>query len=791
MSAVPSMALNEMHRAEKRYEVGRVYGKQETKQRLLRSILNKLTPQNFKALFEQVLDVTLFDATAVPDFVLQIVGRATGEPIYCEMYAELCHLIDGKLPVYFSSDNKMMTVKKLVLNECQRMSERGFGVVDEETIKLSEDERKEDKIKTHIHMLGSIRFIGELFKKKMIPLKVTHQIIDVLLEGYQNPDEKNIEALCLLMTTAGEMLDDQSEGLMDTYFCRMLELSANQQLSSRVRFMVMNAIDLRNNGWQERRKIERPTKIWGMHLGGKRHTQYRPYGFTVISQTQLDYNSPVPCVQDVFEEGVPIQRYEHIGRTLFRSIPNNLRSSHAKILDPAHPDRPPFGYGSREHQLSPSNVVETQSNLVPSSQTPLVMLHKAERRYEVGRVLGREDAKQRKLRAILNKLTFRNLDKLSLEVREVHIEHIITLYGFVSQIFDKAIAEPTYCGVYANFCSYLVKVLPGFRRNDKTITFRRLLVTECQEKFERKDRDQPHVKEGKGEGIDSKLYEVDSKVSEFQGCHQRLGNVQFIGELYRVRILTERIMFYCIQTLLEGHQSPSDEDIEALCKLMSVIGEKIDHPRTKKHLDAYFVIMGQLSTSRKLSHRTRFMLMDVIDFRQNEWQRIRKTEKPKKTEDAHTIYRNGLNVIDLCSSDENDVDLDGHFGNSACLDAKIQRKERMVEEDCYILEPGACQSLITDLERKVALTDDSEDVCIISEKGQVACRDYPHPRHLCAQYSFTLTNHENSCPQCYCYVCDERAPCEQWEGQLGHCHASDKEHKWIDLRAVFRLKRKI
>ncbi|KAH7687476.1 MIF4G-like type 3 domain-containing protein [Dioscorea alata] len=793
MPAIPSMALNEMHTAEKRYEVGREFGKQEAKQRQLRSILNKLTPANFEVLFEQVLDVTLVDPSVVPDFVLQIVGRAIGEPIYCEMYAELCYLIDGKLSVCYSSDNNIFTVKRLVLNECQKIFERGFGVVDEETIKLSEDERTYDKIKSHIRMLGGIQFIGELFKMTMMPSKLMHHIIQKLLEGYQNPDEKNIEALCLLMTTAGEMLDGKSEGLMDTYFCRMLKLSANQKLSSRVRFKVMNAIDLRNNDWRERRKIERPTKIWEMHSACKQHTQYRPYGFNVISQTQLDYDFPVPCVQDAFEEGVLIRRYEHIGRTLFRSIPNNLiRSSHAKILDPDNPDRPPFGYGSGEHQLSPSDVVETQSNLVPSSQTPLVVVHKAERRYEVGKVFGREDAKQRKLRAILNKLTFQNLDKLLLEVREVNIKHVITLAGFVSQIFDKALLEPTYSVVYANFCSYLVNELPGFRRNDETVTFRRLLLTKCQEKFERRDRDQPPVKEGEGEGIDSTSYEVDSKVSEFQGCHQRLGNIQFIGELYRVRMLTEGIMLCCIQTLLNGHQSPNGEDIEALCKLMSIIGDKIDHPRTKKRLDAYFAIMEQLSTSQKLSHQIRFMLMDVIDLRRNEWQRIRKTEKLKKTEDVHTIYRNGLNVIDLCSSDENDVNLNDHFGSSACLDAKIQRKERMVEEDCYILEPDACQSLTTDLERKVALTDDSEeDVCIISEKGQVACRDYPHPRHLCAQYPFNLTNHENSCPQCYCYVCDERAPCEQWEGQLGHCHASDKEHKWIDLRAIFRINKKI
>ncbi|MED6118910.1 hypothetical protein PIB30_007072 [Stylosanthes scabra] len=52
---------------------------------------------------------------------------------------------------------------------------------------------------------------------------------------------------------------------MDVYFERMKLLSDNLNLSSRVRFMLKDAFDLRKNKWQQRRKVEGPKKIEEVH----------------------------------------------------------------------------------------------------------------------------------------------------------------------------------------------------------------------------------------------------------------------------------------------------------------------------------------------------------------------------------------------------------------------------------------------------------------------------------------------------------------------------------------------
>ncbi|KAE9445501.1 hypothetical protein C3L33_22603, partial [Rhododendron williamsianum] len=114
-----------------------------------------------------------------------------------------------------------------------------------------------------------------------------------------------------------------------------------------------------------------------------------------------------------------------------------------------------------------------------------------------------------------------------------------------------------------------------------------------------------------------------------------LGNIRLIGELFKKGMLTERIMHECIKKLLGQYQNPDEEDIESLCKLMSTIGERIDHPKAKEHMDAYFDMMFKLSNNMKLSSRLRFMLKDAIDLRKNNWQQRRKVEGPKKIDEVH------------------------------------------------------------------------------------------------------------------------------------------------------------
>lgn len=77
---------------------------------------------------------------------------------------------------------------------------------------------------------------------------------------------------------------------------------------------------------------------------------------------------------------------------------------------------------------------------------------------------------------------------------------------------------------------------------------------------------------------------------------------------------------------------------------------------------------------------------------------------------------------------------------------------------------------------------------------EVACRDYPHPRHLCVKFPFNSTPHESYCDKCHCYVCESVAPCVHWgNGVLGidHCHASEKFAFWKAQRKCAKISDKV
>ncbi|CAN7076931.1 hypothetical protein Bca4012_075414 [Brassica carinata] len=162
-------------------------------------------------------------------------------------------------------------------------------------------------------------------------------------------------------------------------------------------------------------------------------------------------------------------------------------------------------------------------------------------------------------------------------------------------------------------------------------------------------------------------------------------------------------------------------------------------------------------------------------------------------------------VVDV-SSDEEEVDEDFDWRNDLSSDSTDvvevlsemkgsvdshyrKPKAKALEEDdddCVILDGDPDKTTKTDTDK---LAKDDDEVLVVGQKGEIACRDFPHPRHSCANYSFNSTSHEKYCDMCHCYVCDIPAPCAYWciaVSSIEHCHANDKEKIWRNQREFFR-----
>uniref|UniRef100_A0A671RWY5 Eukaryotic translation initiation factor 4 gamma, 1a n=1 Tax=Sinocyclocheilus anshuiensis TaxID=1608454 RepID=A0A671RWY5_9TELE len=186
-----------------------------------------------------------------------------------------------------------------------------------------------------------------------------------------------------------------------------------------------------------------------------------------------------------------------------------------------------------------------------------------------------------------------------------------------------------------NLCDGLI---PTSDKPGVTVNFRKLLLNRCQKEFE-KDQDDDEIFEQKQKELDAAAEEEErqrlkEELEEAKDKARRrsLGNIKFIGELFKLKMLTEPIMHDCIVKLLKNHD---EESLECLCRLFSTIGKDLDFEKAKPRMDQYFHQMEKIIKDRKMSSRIRFMLQDVLDLRKNNWVPRRGDQGPKTIDQIH------------------------------------------------------------------------------------------------------------------------------------------------------------
>uniref|UniRef100_A0A7N8YB51 Eukaryotic translation initiation factor 4 gamma, 3a n=1 Tax=Mastacembelus armatus TaxID=205130 RepID=A0A7N8YB51_9TELE len=245
----------------------------------------------------------------------------------------------------------------------------------------------------------------------------------------------------------------------------------------------------------------------------------------------------------------------------------------------------------------------------------------------------------RKVRSILNKLTPQKFNQLMKQVTDLTIDTEERLKGVIDLVFEKAIDEPSFSVAYGHMCRCLATLkVPMTDKPNSTVNFRKLLLNRCQKEFE-KDKVDDVVFERKQKELDSaatatERERLQEELEEAKDNARRrsIGNIKFIGELFKLKMLTEAIMHDCVVKLLKNHD---EESLECLCRLLTTIGKDLDFEKAKPRMDQYFNQMEKIVKERKTSSRIRFMLQDVIDLRLHNWVSRRADQGPKTIEQIH------------------------------------------------------------------------------------------------------------------------------------------------------------
>ena len=307
----------------------------------------------------------------------------------------------------------------------------------------------------------------------------------------------------------------------------------------------------------------------------------------------------------------------------------------------------------KEHQLPPGHRNNPQLTPKPSTSNAMARTKRGKERGRTGVQENPTEPRmedmtrlREELLTILNQIGTQKLDILVNRIRRLTISspsvsifvNPAQLHECVEVIFEKALGEADASEVCARVCQVLQMMKPVENSEAEFINFRKLLIIRCQKEF-----DKNYL-----ESLDSDKYSADMAAAQTveersnikaafeltltKFMRRSLGNIIFIGELYKLQMLTARIMHGVINKLL---QTRDELSLQCLCRLLISVGQILDQETTQRlskgpqnglnDLSVYFSKMVEITQDTKVSSRVRSHLQFVIQLRLADWKKTMET----------------------------------------------------------------------------------------------------------------------------------------------------------------------
>jgi len=229
---------------------------------------------------------------------------------YSHIYGDLCSSLITKnvLPYFTKATNDgnsiILNFRKILLKLCSKDFEEKSFIEIKHQEELSLDRLSELDTKRKERLVGLITFIGDLFIRKIISVKIIKMLLERLLKPNNNgsPESENIEQCVHLLTKIGSSLEEKREKL-DSYLTSLESLQ--EKLETRMQFVIQNLLDLRRNNWKPRKMTpQRPLiKVSQSDLDNEQNfeKEAKEKGGTLIFMTTP--RNPRPHIQKEVSSG--------------------------------------------------------------------------------------------------------------------------------------------------------------------------------------------------------------------------------------------------------------------------------------------------------------------------------------------------------------------------------------------------------------------------------------------------------------------------------------------------------
>ncbi|CAD7929381.1 unnamed protein product [Amoebophrya sp. A120] len=262
---------------------------------------------------------------------------------------------------------------------------------------------------------------------------------------------------------------------------------------------------------------------------------------------------------------------------------------------------------------------------------------------------------ERKIQGLLNKITFEKFESVTtnlLELLETHEDVSVGIPKLIAMVFQIATTQHHFVQLYTQLCQRIHNWLCAKNMPEQG-TLKRTLLNQCQASFE--EYLSPELE---FEGLKhEELYEAELKYKT-----KMLGNIKFVGELIRAKMIASRIAICICQDLIENGRKilPAEQEggeanstnkaaktaaekntatanLETLVAFVESIGPMLDNQSWPHwtHFDEVLQVVAQLSTDKAVPARIRCLLQDVVDLRASQW--VNQKKAKSKLEKATTL----------------------------------------------------------------------------------------------------------------------------------------------------------
>jgi len=278
------------------------------------------------------------------------------------------------------------------------------------------------------------------------------------------------------------------------------------------------------------------------------------------------------------------------------------------------------------------------------------------------------DSIKKDLREFLNMLTKDNYELIKQDILDVIKDNVDYQIKFMEILFKKAISERLYVRLYAKLCKELDKELPqkngpketygGIKRYKTSSIVRAKLLDECKEIFQIK----------KIENFTYYVREEDPEEKEYKIKNIVLGNIYFITELIRFKIISKKIFPVWINNLFDRYELSKISQKLKLINLQGIViftdqfgslihaQEKKLNPQEiklyKESIDKIFQKLDKIKDDPSLPGYIYYSIINLIEKRKNNYQMSKfeeymiaksRKEVERELEDESQITQENIN----------------------------------------------------------------------------------------------------------------------------------------------------